>query len=167
MFLYLKMRHRPWDVDSHKAWEPDDGFQRYNFFSFSFLIYMMPKICSQGYNFSCGCLQKRRAKRIYLLDPSHKDNELQNSWCPTGSAEGGHTQPSSGLHLKQSHVTGVRAIAPVCINSHCLVKKSGITVHQCHVSGLFWPAGTSCFLQYPALDICNDSNRAKQLLCLQ
>lgn len=55
------------------------------FFSlFSSLIYMMPKICSQGYHFSCGCLQKRRAQRIYLLDPSHKDNELQNSGVQLG-----------------------------------------------------------------------------------
>lgn len=39
MFLYLKMRHRPWDVDSHKAWEPDDGFQWYKFFFF-FISYL-------------------------------------------------------------------------------------------------------------------------------
>lgn len=32
-----------------------------------------------GLSFFCGCLQKRGAKKIYLFDPSHKDNELRNS----------------------------------------------------------------------------------------
>lgn len=138
-----------------------------SFFFFSFLIYMMPKIRSQGYHFSCGCLQKRRAKRIYLLDPSHKDNELQNSGVQLGVLRVGtpsHPQASfwnrvvlqvwEALLLSVSTLTG-------------LLKKPWITVHQCHVSSLFWPAGTSGFLQYPALDICNGSNRTKQLLCLQ
>lgn len=46
-----------------------------------------------GLSFFCGCLQNPRAKRIYLLDPSHKDNELQNSGVQLGRTEGGHTHP--------------------------------------------------------------------------
>lgn len=43
-----------------------------------------------GLSFFCGCLQNQRAKRIYLLDPSHKDNELQNSGVQLGGLGWAH-----------------------------------------------------------------------------
>lgn len=53
-----------------------------------------------GLSFFCGCLQNQSGKRIYLLDPSHKDNELQNSGVQLGGRRVGYTHPSSGLLLK-------------------------------------------------------------------
>lgn len=53
MVWYLKVCHRPMIVDPNEACKPDDSFRGIiSFFFFSFLIYMMPKICSQGYHFS-------------------------------------------------------------------------------------------------------------------
>lgn len=52
---------------------------------FFFISYLYDaKNMLPGLSFFCACLRKPRAKRIYLLDPSHKDNELQNSGVQLG-----------------------------------------------------------------------------------
>lgn len=61
-----------------------------------------------GLSFFRGCLQKRRAKRIYLLDPSHKDNEPQNGGVQQGGVRVGTP--------RETHVTGESHYS-VCINS--------------------------------------------------
>lgn len=49
-------------------------------------------------SFFFSCLQNQKAKRIYLLDPSHKDNEPQNSGVQLGGLRvGTPTHPQASL----------------------------------------------------------------------
>lgn len=82
--------------EAHKADDPFRGIIPP--FFLSFLIYMMPKICSQGYHFSGGVCETGEQRRIYLLDPSHKDNELQNGGVQQGGRRAGApTRPQASF----------------------------------------------------------------------
>lgn len=150
IFLYLKMRHRPWDEDSHKACKPDDSFQWYNFFFFHFLFIWCQKYAPRPIIFPAVVCKSSKLKGFIFLTHHSKTmscRTVASNW----ECEGGHTQPSSGLRLKQSQVTGVRAVAPVCINSHCLVKKAGLLYVSVTAPACFDQLG---FLQYSAWDTC-------------
>lgn len=91
--MVSKVCHRPAFVVP--TWLEIRSFfiQGYNFFLF-FISYLYDaKNMLPGLSFFCGCLQNRRAKRIYLPDPSHKDNEAQNSGVQLGTTEGGAPPP--------------------------------------------------------------------------
>ena len=111
-----------------------------------------------GLSFFHGCLQKRRAKRIYLLDPSHKDNEPQNGGVQQGGVRVGTP--------RETHVTGESHYS-VCINSAASLKMcvgAGITVCQGDIYGCFdqrWlhVSGST------VLDICHGSNTLSGFAC--
>lgn len=115
-------------------------------FSFSISYLYDAKNMLPGLSFFCGCLQKRGAKRIYLFDPSHKDNELQNSSVQQGGLKVGTPSHPQTSFWRTSPVTGVTPITSVSINSRCLAKKP---VHVCWLQELLYVTVISlaCFDQ--------------------
>lgn len=102
--------HRPVDEEFFWSSRTQLIFQEYYLLYFPFLIYMMPKICSQGYHFSPGCLgffsppphQKVETKEDLSRWPIRQRQWAavrRNSGVGPWRGERGRTQPSSGLRL--------------------------------------------------------------------
>lgn len=102
MFLYFKMCHRPMNKDLYKACTPGDSFMGIHSFSFPFLIYMMPKKCSQGYHFSVAVCKSGELRRFIFLTHLTKTMSCRIVVSNRGGTEGGHTQPSLDLLLKNA-----------------------------------------------------------------
>lgn len=92
---------------------------------FSFLIYMMPKICSQDYHFSVPVCESRELRGFIFLTHHTKTMSCRivvSNWEDWGWAHPAVLGPrSKGRIMLQAE----KPITPVCISSQCLCKKPG------------------------------------------
>lgn len=116
--------------------------------------------------------KKWRPKRIYLGDPSDKDNEPR--WEETVVSDRGGANAAAPCRpqasaWRQSHVTGARAAPPAGVDSRCPAREPcpGCTVESLSVPRLrlVWTSsGPSGSWEVPPSRNRSDGNRSGQLL---